>query len=206
MWGPYSRNPYSREAILYQFHTQILRATAKLVAGFTATWITLMTLSATFVATPRFVRRNIYKVILGTVKYSSKMVKQTGKILKGTVIFIAPLTMVKSFLRTLSATVKLEGSLIKQMYLTLVATVKLKTSRMRARYRYGFEFTGNFPDGSEIIIDRETWTVTRDGGNALHLIEGDLPFFTSGNNTLTYSDSEGARTVAIKVIYRGRWL
>jgi hypothetical protein len=206
MWGPYSRQPYSRPGILYQVYSQTCAATVEFVGYLSASVITLLTLAATFIATPRIVRIMVSKLLQSTVEFTGSIIKSTGKALSATVEFVADLSMIKSFLRTFSATVEFTGSLVKTMYQSLAATVEFKISRLRARNRYGFEFTGNFPDGSEIIIDRDTWTVTLNGANALHLIDGDPPYFTRGTNTLTYSDDEGARTVAIKAIYRGRWL
>jgi hypothetical protein len=107
---------------------------------------------------------------------------------------------------TLSATVEFAGDLIRQMYQTLSATVEFLVSRVRVRNEYEFEFTGNFPDGSVIVIDRDNWRVTLNGANMMSSTTGDLPYFTLSDDTLTYSDSEGSRTVAIKAIYRGRWL
>lgn len=206
MWGPYSRQPYSRPGILYQVYSQTCQATVEFVGSLSAAMISLLTLTAAFIATPRIVRVRVSKLLQSTVEFSGSVVRSAGKTLSATVEFVADLSMIKSFLRTLSATVVFSGSLIKQMYKSLAATVEFKVSRVQARNRYGFEFTGNVPDGSEVIIDRDTWTVTLNGANALHLVDGDLPYFINGSNTLTYSDDEGSRTVAIKVIYRGRWL
>jgi hypothetical protein len=206
MWGPYSRQPYSRPGILYQVYSQTCQATVEFVGSLSAAMISLLTLAATFIATPRIVRIMVGKLLQSTVEFSGSVVKSMGKALSATVEFVADLSMIKSFLRTLSTTVEFVGSFTRDFYISLAATVEFKISRLRARNRYGFEFTGNFPDESEIIIDRDTWTVTLNGANALHLIEGDPPFFVDGSNVLTYSDDEGSRTVTIKAIYRGRWL
>jgi hypothetical protein len=206
MWGPYDRTSYDRGGLASTLHLQSLSATYKMAGSMAAELIYLLTLAATYVLQGYRIKSRPGKLLRGSYEMQGGFVRSIGKRLSATYEYVGGLSMLKSFLRTFSATVEFTGSLVKTMYQSLAATVEFKISRLRARNRYGFEFTGNFPDGSEIIIDRDTWTVTLNGANALHLIDGDPPFFVNGSNVLTYSDDEGARTVAIKAIYRGRWL
>jgi hypothetical protein len=68
------------------------------------------------------------------------------------------------------------------------------------------EFTGSFAVGDTIVIDMEEMTITLNGSNAMHLMEGDFFGLIPGDNTLTYTDNEGSRTVRLMVTRKGRWM
>jgi hypothetical protein len=63
----------------------------------------------------------------------------------------------------------------------------------------------DFNPGDIIVIDTKRKTVTINGQNASHLAEGFMKFLT-GTNEITYVDSEGSRTVDIKIQHREKYL
>lgn len=206
MIGPYSRTPYGRSWSIGQLFTQTCAGTYNIAADLTVTLISLLNLTATYVMNGYRLRTFPAKLLSATYDYSGSFVRTIGKILTGTVDQDAGLSTTASFSRTLSATYDIAGTLTKQMYVTLLGATVWAASRLRLQYVYGWEYTGDFAPGDRIIVDREALTVKLNGGNALHLVNGDLPFFQPGSNTLTYSDDEGSRTVTLLVTWRGRWL
>ncbi|WP_427050363.1 phage distal tail protein [Paenibacillus sp. TC-CSREp1] len=67
-------------------------------------------------------------------------------------------------------------------------------------------FTGDFKPGDVIVIDTARQTVTINGENALHLMDGDFFDLVYGANKLTYRDTETARNVRTRVTHRDKFL
>ena len=68
-----------------------------------------------------------------------------------------------------------------------------------------FQFTGDFANGKEIVIDLDAKTITVDGVNALHQVSGGFFKFSPGANAIVYEDDESARSVGAEVEHRDRW-
>jgi len=62
-----------------------------------------------------------------------------------------------------------------------------------------FTYTGTLAAGKSLVIDGTDLTVENDGTNDLAHFTGDFPRIFPGANTITYTDSEGSRTMKISV-------
>ena len=206
MWGPYDRTAYDRGGTSTMLYSQILTATYEMAGTIAAQLVYLLTLSATYVLQGYRIKSRPGKLLRGSYEMQGGFVRSIGKRLSATYEYVGGLSMLKSFVRTLSATYELTGRLTKQMYVHLLGTTVWMASRLRLQHVYGWDYSGDFAPGDRIKVDRDRLTVTLNGSNAMHLVDGDLPFFAPGPNTLTYEDSEGSRQVRIRVSWRGRWL
>ena len=65
-------------------------------------------------------------------------------------------------------------------------------------------YTGTLAAGKSLVIDGTDLTVENDGTNDLAHFTGDFPRVFPGANTITYTDSAGARTMKIAVIRNER--
>ena len=65
-------------------------------------------------------------------------------------------------------------------------------------------YTGTLAAGKVLVIDGNDLTVENDGTNDLAHFTGDFPFIFPGANTITYTDSAGARTMKITIIREER--
>ncbi|MFA5378902.1 MAG: hypothetical protein WC455_24325 [Dehalococcoidia bacterium] len=64
-------------------------------------------------------------------------------------------------------------------------------------------FTGTLAAGESVVIDGHKFTILNDGVNAIGGFEGDFPVLFPEVNLLKYTDSEGSRTVHIRVVKPG---
>jgi hypothetical protein len=206
MWGPYDRTAYDRGWSAGALYNQLLSATYQLAGSLSATLVYLLTLSATYVLIGYRLRLRPGKILRATYVMQGNIVRSIGKTLSAAVVYAGNLSMQKQFSRTLSATYELTGKVTKRMYVNLLATTVWAASRLRLQTVYGWDYSGDFAPGDRIKVDRDRLTVTLNGSNVMHLVDGDLPFFAPGPNALTYEDSEGTRQVRIRVSWRGRWL
>ncbi len=67
-------------------------------------------------------------------------------------------------------------------------------------------YTGDFRPGDVIVIDTARQTVTINGENALHLMDGDFFDLIFGDNKITYRDEETARKVRARITHRDKYL
>lgn len=206
MWGPYDRTAYDRGSSLGSIYSQTLSATYELVGSLSATLVYLLTLAATYVLKGYRVRIRAGKLLRGTYKLNGSFVRTIGKRLSGSIVYAGILSLQRTFYRTLSATYVLTGKLTKRMYVHLLASTVWVASRLRIQEVYGWEYSGDFAPGDRIKVDSDRLTITLNGSNVMHLVDGDLPFFAPGPNALTFEDSEGVRQVRIRVLWRGRWM
>ncbi len=206
MWGPYDRTAFDRGSITSSIYSQILSATYKITAALSSSVVVFLALLGQYKVLGYRIRTRPNKLLRGTVEYTGKMIKTTNKTLLATYKVLAQLFTVSAFYRTLAATYKVQAKMTKQMYVSLLATTVWIGSRLRIQEVLGWDYSGNFAPGDRIKVDRDRLTVTLNGSNVMHLVDGDLPFFSPGPNNLTYSDSEGSRQVKIRVLWRGRWL
>lgn len=65
-------------------------------------------------------------------------------------------------------------------------------------------WSGDIPAGSTIEIDVENCVIEVDGVNDVSDFAGELFDILSGTNVLSYTDSEGSRTILLKVVKRDR--
>ena len=75
-----------------------------------------------------------------------------------------------------------------------------------ATVQFVLRFLGTINPNDVIEIDTERMTVTINGQNALHLVDGRFWELIAGQNIIRYTDSETSRHVSLTIIFRNRWL
>lgn len=68
------------------------------------------------------------------------------------------------------------------------------------------EFIGGFAPGEVIVIDSKNLKITKNGQNALHLMQGNFFDLNLGSNLLTWTDPEIGREVLCRITYRDRFV
>lgn len=92
---------------------------------------------------------------------------------------------------------------------TFAVTLSGEGTMTAAANRYNVKFitfSGAFDPGDQIVIDMDKFKVTLNGDSALKQISGDFFSLAPGDNELTYEDSEGSRTVRIRISNTDRFL
>lgn len=128
-------------------------------------------------------------------------------------IFETQTEMDAAFIResALQATIETQTELLAQAIREMLIGAEFETQTemlakiVRARVEE-IRFTGDFPPGARIEIDSAEMTVTINGENALHLMEGDFLELIRGVNTLTYSDKEAQRSVLTRITHKDKYL
>ncbi|WP_314587932.1 phage distal tail protein [Paenibacillus terrigena] len=67
-------------------------------------------------------------------------------------------------------------------------------------------FTGDLKPGDRLVIDTRNMTVTLNGQNAMHLVDGDFFSLVLGQNVVTYSDNETLRDILTRITHRDKYL
>jgi len=67
-----------------------------------------------------------------------------------------------------------------------------------------FDFTGQLEPGQTLEVNAETMEVSINGDEQYKNFDGDLISLLTGDNTITYTDSELSRTVEIEVVRKDR--
>ena len=75
-----------------------------------------------------------------------------------------------------------------------------------ATIQRALRFLGSFNPNDVVEIDMQRMTVTINGQNALHLVDGRFWELVTGRNTIKYTDSVASRQVALTVTFKDRWL
>lgn len=100
-----------------------------------------------------------------------------------------------------------EAAMVRER--SIVALFEFKTE-LKAGVRYThtdeFTFTGEFNPLERIIIDTKKMKITKNGQNVFHLHGGDFLELAFGENKITYTDSEGSRSVLTRVSHRDEYL
>ena len=206
MWGPYERTAYDRGGIPGSIYERTLTATYEMAGTLSATLVFLLTLSAAYIMRGFRIRKRPGKLLRASYEVRGNLIRTIGKRLSAVTEYVGSLSMQRLFYRTLSATYEMTGRMNKRMYVNLLAGMVWTASRLRIQKVYGWDYSGDFKPGDRIKVDRDRLTVTLNGSNVMHLVDGDLPFFAPGPNSLTYEDGEGSRQVRVRVLWRGRWL
>jgi len=81
--------------------------------------------------------------------------------------------------------------------------VSFTAGRMHVDY---IEFVGEFKPGDQIVIDSNTLKLTRNGQNALHLMQGDFFDLNTGTNELIYTDDKSGRTVRMRITFKDKFV
>lgn len=99
------------------------------------------------------------------------------------------------------------AQLIRERY--LAATIESHTEiNVGVTYSHVDEITfiGGFKPGDRLVIDTKRKTVTLNGQNALHMVDGDFFELIFGTNTLTYTDTATSRNILTRVTHRDKYL
>lgn len=67
-------------------------------------------------------------------------------------------------------------------------------------------FTGSFAPGDRIVIDSKNLTFTKNGQNALHMMDGDFFDLNLGNNNIVYTDPATGREILIRITHRDKFI
>lgn len=67
-------------------------------------------------------------------------------------------------------------------------------------------FTGDFAPGDRLIIDTRTQTITLNGVNVMHLLDGDFFELERGVNVIKYADDEALRQILARFTHNDRYL
>ena len=205
--APYSKMPYSRPYGVVQVFSQLLSATVDSIATLARIPVFTVVLQATVEAFGRRMTRFYYKQLIATAQMSVKVVKAMGINLLATSTASATLSMVKALTRTLSATTEAGAGILKKVILLpMTATTATRVYYLRIFRVFGWLYNGVFSAGKRIVVDRDRLTVTQDGVNVIDQVDGDIPFFEPGDNTLSYTDDEATRDIKLRIQYRGRWM
>lgn len=143
----------------------------------------------------------------GTLKSGSNLIATSSAALHGEGSIKASFSREIKF----SAAMHGEGSLaavfvrerLQQAIMHGVGTLKANGSRYHLDE---IVFTGSFAPGDRIIIDSKNLTFTKNGQNALHMMQGDFFDLNLGNNNIVYTDPATGREVLIRITYRDRFI
>ena len=205
MWGPYGRMPYSRNYVMVIIYELGVAGTYKMQAAISIMFVITVILLALVEMRGRLVRIRLGKMLPGSYELKGAAVKSVNKIAVSVYRFLAHYGRVVSYNRTLAASYQVIAGIRKHMQVYCLASYAILARRLEVARAIGFEYEGDFEPGDRIVISSSGLTLTVNGENMLHLQSGALPFFTPGENTLAYSDSEGSREIKLRVIWRGRW-
>ena len=67
-------------------------------------------------------------------------------------------------------------------------------------------FTGSFAPGDRIVIDSKNLTFTKNGLNALHMMQGNFFDLNLGGNNIVYTDPATSREILIRITYRDKFV
>lgn len=84
-----------------------------------------------------------------------------------------------------------------------IGTLKANGSRYHVDE---IEIMGPFKPGDRIIIDSKKLKVTKNGENALHLMQGNFFDLNIGDNNLKYTDPETGRDILIRITYKDKFV
>lgn len=206
MWGPYGRTPYARSYTSAEIYSQTLTATWIAAANLGTLRVLLLTLAATYTYQGRRLIRRAGKLLQATTEWTGQIKRQMQLTIRGTFIAAGAAALKKNLYRTLSATYVMDGKVYKKMFQTLAATTVWIATRLTIEEVLGWEYTGDLAPGDRLKIDRDLLTATLNGSNVLHLVEGEFPFFTPGENSLTYQDGTTGKEITLRITWRGKWL
>ncbi|GIO63588.1 phage distal tail protein [Paenibacillus cineris] len=68
------------------------------------------------------------------------------------------------------------------------------------------QFVGTFAPGDRIIIDSKNLKFTKNGANALHMMQGDFFDLSLGPNNLVYTDPATNRNILIRITHRDKFV
>ncbi|MNH78566.1 hypothetical protein D3C73_308720 [compost metagenome] len=84
-----------------------------------------------------------------------------------------------------------------------IGTLKTNGSRYHVDE---IEVLGPFAPGDRIIIDSKKLKVTKNGENALHLMQGNFFDLNIGENNITYTDPETGRDILMRITYKDKFV
>ncbi|ASA22069.1 phage distal tail protein [Paenibacillus donghaensis] len=118
-----------------------------------------------------------------------------------------------TFVREIRFTAKMDGEggltatfvreRLQQAILHGIGTLKANGSRYHLDE---IVFTGSFAPGDRIVIDSKNLTFTKNGANALHMMQGDFFDLNLGSNNIVYTDPATGRNVLVRITHRDKFI
>lgn len=105
-----------------------------------------------------------------------------------------------------SATELLTQMIRERLHAAGFASSTQLTAHVRYMHVDSLTVTGDFDPGDKLVIDVKRQTITLNGVNAIHLLDGDFFELGLGLNTVTYADDEAAREILTRITHRDRYL
>jgi hypothetical protein len=143
----------------------------------------------------------------GNLKAGANVIATGSALLKGEG------NMKATFVREISFTAKMTGEggmkatfireRLQQAIMHGIGTLKANGSRY---HMDEIVFTGSFAPGDRIVIDSKNPTFTKNGQNALHMMDGDFFDLNLGDNNIVYTDPTTGRKILIRITYRDKFI
>lgn len=105
-----------------------------------------------------------------------------------------------------SATELLTQMIRERLHAAGLASSTQFSANVRYMHVDALTFAGDFDPGDKLVIDVKRQTITLNGVNAIHLLDGDFFELGLGLNTVTYADNEAAREILTRITHRDRYL
>lgn len=105
-----------------------------------------------------------------------------------------------------SATELLASMIRDRLYAAEITSSSEVSVSVRYTHVDRVTFTGGFAPGDRLVIDTRNQTVTLNGVNALHLVDGDFFNLIFGPNAITYADAGANRNILTRITHRDRYL
>lgn len=120
-------------------------------------------------------------------------------------------TLIREFVlgtKTIETATELLAEVIRERFMSAMAIDTATEVSVTLTHSHVDEirFLGDFKPGDKLVIDTRKMTVTLNGQNVIHLLDGDFFEFALGNNLVTYSDGEGVRNILTRITHRDKFL
>ncbi|WP_379161388.1 hypothetical protein [Paenibacillus sp. sgz5001063] len=87
-----------------------------------------------------------------------------------------------------------------------IASATEVTVSVRYTHADRVTYTGDFAPGDRLVIDTRKQTITLNGVNVIHLLDGYFFDLVFGPNAITYVDTETSRNILTRITHRDRYL
>lgn len=143
----------------------------------------------------------------GVLKAGSNVIATGSVLLKGEGSIKASFVREIGFSAVMQGDGRMTAELIRerlqQAIMHGIGTLKASGSRYHLDE---IVFTGSFAPGDRIIIDSKNLTFTKNGQNALHMMQGEFFDLNLGHNKIVYTDPATGREILIRITYRDKFV
>lgn len=149
-----------------------------------------------------------------TIDSSSEFIAQLNGVFPVSIIFdtttelIAPMTReMPIVMDVIDTATEMLSNLLRQRILdTIIDTSTEFSVKVQHLHVDEIVINGDIAAGDRLVIDTRNLTVTLNGENALHLLNGDFFDLVLGNNKITYTDASSSRNVLMRVTHRDKFV